>query len=92
MRVEDEEAGSGRAHRHWNVSATAQRQPVQQMCRFAKVHAGEQREIIRRLQQPEMIEDRSLACLIRCETRIGSDLRAPLQEAQSLAHTPFRGS
>src|SRR5713101_7905280 len=76
IRVEHEVARSDRADLHRNVSAIAQRQRVQQMSRWAKVHAGEQREIIRRLQQPEMIVDRSVACLIPREPRIGCDLRS----------------
>src|ERR1700730_11617409 len=76
IRVEDEAAGADGAHLHWSVSAVAQWQRVEQMGRLAKVHAGEQREIVRRLQQPEMIEDCALARLIPPETLIKRDLRA----------------
>ena len=43
---------------------------MQQMRRLAEVYAGEQREIIRCLQQPEMIEDRALAGPFRRKGRI----------------------
>src|SRR6267378_1018515 len=42
IRIEDEVAGSDRAHLHGNVPAIAQRQRVQQMGRLTKVHASEQ--------------------------------------------------
>ena len=56
-----------RVYQDRGVSAIAQWQRVKQVGRLAKVHTGEQREIVGGLQQPEMVENRVFAGLLQSE-------------------------